>query len=828
MRSRLFYLIIPFFLAILSAFLFIYSAGTTREFKLKKWVECSDKKKCENVQLPGSSRRGENNIVYKTNFLRPEFCHNEECVLIIGEIADSASIYLNGALIAKHGDVGTNFKYLRHYPFSTDLRNIKDSNELIINVYSPQTNQIGIRLDPISIFDKNSGMREKNFILFKKILLPLFSFFSLVIVALLIFIYAIFLNVNQGDLGLKIIFFCLSSSLYMLSITQIPLEVIRIDIATNIHFFLRFLEVFALFVCYQGVLDKKNRILYVPYFIMLSLPVIQLIKILFSKDQNISENYQYTYVLVKNLFILYLLPHLFAMYYFAKSRKWGDFLFISLYALMQIWDTLIFHNIVTGQFTLKFNLIIISVYFSIKFFSSEKNIWERIKSQQALAEQATQLAHDIRSPIEVLKSITKDLGYLPSESRERIQMGIERIEEISKNLLSNYLLSNNKNLEFDIIQPSLLFKKILAQKSIEFPNVDFIFNDNSSQHSQSMVKVVSTDLKTIISNLINNGVEASRQEHPKIMITINETENYFNFLVADEGLGISAGNLNKIFSKGFSTKQKGHGLGLYHAREKILNWGGEIDCTSCLGSGTTFSIKLLKQKNSSLDTLEINLENIHSVIILDDDPLFHNLWAEKLDSFDGDIKYFFDPDNLLQTFSMLPPQTLLLCDLELGEKKKDGLSVIKSLNSIDSSILVTAKGFEELVRSKCRDLGIRLLPKSQISNVVVLINSKEVILIDDDKLNHILWRNHFKTKNEKLTTYFSVESFLINSAIHPHDSIIVVDSKIGDDLRGEIESEKIYNLGFKKIIISTAFEAHHIQKMPWITKVIDKNPKNLY
>jgi signal transduction histidine kinase/FixJ family two-component response regulator len=822
-RSRFFYLIIPCFLFILVGFLYLYSKGQTNEFKLQNWLECSEKIKCQPVVLPGSSDRGENNIIYKTSFNRPEFCHVDDCLLVIGEIADSATIYLNKQLIAKHGEVGNKFKYLRHYPFSADLRNLKDENELEIRVYSPQTNQIGLRLDPISVFDKNSGLREKNFIFFKKILLPLFSFFALIIVALLIFIYAIFLNVKQSDLGLKIIFFCLSSSLYMLSITQIPLEVIRIDIATNMHFFLRFLEVFALFVCYQGVLDKKNKYFYIPYYILLALPVFQLVKIFIFENSNITDNYKYTYVLVKNLFVLYLLPHLYALYFFGKSKKWGDFIFVLIYAIMQIWDTLIFHNLVTGQFTLKYNLVIISIYFSIKFFDSEKSIWEKVKSQQALADQATQLAHDIRSPLEVIKSIKGDLMNLPQDAQQRVMMGIGRIEEISRNLLSYYSNAETVPTTLNMVDPLVIIQEVIGQKKIEYPQV--IFNFNRAQlSSKPFIEVATTEFKTIISNLINNGIEATKGESAEIQLIALEDSEHFTLKIIDKGHGISKSHIEKLFVKGFTTKKGGHGLGLSHAKENISSWGGDITCTSDFGAGTSFEIMIPKSRSNHSLATRLRLTNIKEVIILDDDQAFHEIWKEKLSNFSGEMKHFFSVDAFLAGVTSIPETTLFLSDLELNHESLSGLDVIKKLNSIDQSVLVTGKGDDRNIQHSCFKLGLRLLPKSMISDLEIIFDVNEIVLIDDDKLIHLLWKNFFKNKNYKLTSYTDFEGFYQNSKLHHKDTWIVVDSKIGDFVRGEVESENVYKLGFKNICLSTGFVPEQVVTDYWIKKVIGKDP----
>lgn len=62
--------------------------------------------------------------------------------------------------------------------------------------------------------------------------------------------------------------------------------------------------------------------------------------------------------------------------------------------------------------------------------------------------------------------------------------------------------------------------------------------------------------------------------------------------IRDSGKGIKAGNLNKIFELGWSTKEAGMGFGLFWTKDYIEGQGGSIKVESVWQEGTTFHISL--------------------------------------------------------------------------------------------------------------------------------------------------------------------------------------------------------------------------------------------
>ena len=62
--------------------------------------------------------------------------------------------------------------------------------------------------------------------------------------------------------------------------------------------------------------------------------------------------------------------------------------------------------------------------------------------------------------------------------------------------------------------------------------------------------------------------------------------------IADDGPGMDAEHVSRIFDPFFSTKSTGSGLGLPLTQQVVAEHGGRIACISSPGEGTTFSIRL--------------------------------------------------------------------------------------------------------------------------------------------------------------------------------------------------------------------------------------------
>jgi nitrogen fixation/metabolism regulation signal transduction histidine kinase len=96
-------------------------------------------------------------------------------------------------------------------------------------------------------------------------------------------------------------------------------------------------------------------------------------------------------------------------------------------------------------------------------------------------------------------------------------------------------------------------------------------------------------IRRVLINLLENAVQSDPDNHPVILKTISEADN-FCLQVTDQGEGIRQENLAKIFEPYYSGKERGTGLGLAITRLIVEEHGGSIKAESFPGKGSTFSL----------------------------------------------------------------------------------------------------------------------------------------------------------------------------------------------------------------------------------------------
>lgn len=108
------------------------------------------------------------------------------------------------------------------------------------------------------------------------------------------------------------------------------------------------------------------------------------------------------------------------------------------------------------------------------------------------------------------------------------------------------------------------------------------------------VEVSTQQLEYVIRTLISNALEAVEKGKGKVRVrTCTDKESGdVRIIVSDYGSGIAKKDIPHIFEPFFTTKEKGIGLGLTLAKKSVDLHEGSIKCTSRLGKGSTFEIRL--------------------------------------------------------------------------------------------------------------------------------------------------------------------------------------------------------------------------------------------
>jgi signal transduction histidine kinase len=351
---------------------------------------------------------------------------------------------------------------------------------------------------------------------------------------------------------------------------------------------------------------------------------------------------------------------------------------------------------------------------------------EQKRFEDELTRTALQVVHDIGSPLAVLEAIVQSASLmLPEDSRVAIRNAATKIRDIINSLLKKAkrdLLSMDEGALSQQLLHSLIHQvateKRLQYRSNDQINIHFDFN-KSSYGLFAYVKVA--DFSRIMSNLINNAFESIVSAVGDIYISLLDEGDRAVIKISDNGKGIPSDLISKLGKLGVTYgKFDGHGLGLFHAKTTVENWGGELEIQSQVGKGTTVSIHLPKSKAPTWFLPELKICNNQTIVIIDDDESIHAVWKERFREFQNEnaqpfkLLHFYSPDELTewkQSNDSMQSNMIYLCDYEFIGSSENGIELITKLRLNYFTILVTSRFYMDDVITECESSSLKLLPK---------------------------------------------------------------------------------------------------------------------
>ena len=217
--------------------------------------------------------------------------------------------------------------------------------------------------------------------------------------------------------------------------------------------------------------------------------------------------------------------------------------------------------------------------------SEKRNIWVGM---------ARETAHQLGTPVSALMGWVDRLRTHPEESTnvvKEMESDLKRLEQIGNRFSKMGSDSELKSISLKELvdrQSAYLKKRLpLLKKEIEL-SVSGI--DNISIEGNEIL------LGWAIENVIRNGIDSIQSEKGKVDISISSDDVSGIIQIQDSGAGILKKDWKNIFRPGFSTKERGWGLGLSLVN-RIINeiHDGEIKVLhSKIGFGTCFEIRIKK------------------------------------------------------------------------------------------------------------------------------------------------------------------------------------------------------------------------------------------
>ena len=220
------------------------------------------------------------------------------------------------------------------------------------------------------------------------------------------------------------------------------------------------------------------------------------------------------------------------------------------------------------------------------------------KQNIELNEYAHIVSHDLKSPLRSIDTITNWLiedhrENMNSECMNNLQLilnNVEKMDSLISGILEYSTIDKAETNKYDVDIHHLV-KEI----------IDIIYIPS---HIKVVIKGILPTLKgdkfrlqQLFQNLIGNAINYIDKPEGFVEVGVKDKENYWEFYVKDNGIGIAEAYHEKIFKvfQKLSTDEKSTGIGLAIVKKIVDYYEGIIYLDSSINIGTTFYFTLPKK-----------------------------------------------------------------------------------------------------------------------------------------------------------------------------------------------------------------------------------------
>lgn len=335
------------------------------------------------------------------------------------------------------------------------------------------------------------------------------------------------------------------------------------------------------------------------------------------------------------------------------------------------------------------------------------------------------IAHDFNNILSGILLKTQLARMAAKKGRESVSF-LESIEEATNRAtaLTQQLLTFAKG--GNPIKKTVLISELLQESA------NFVLRGSNVRCQLEIapdlwaVEIDEGQMSQVINNLVINAEQAMANGGTILLRADNlEVEDnkqvgelvpgrYVRVEVEDEGIGITPEDLKRVFDPYFTTKPKGHGLGLASTYSIVHRHGGAITVDSVVDKGTTFSFYLPASLTAAPEIRQAADEGISEgsgrILVMDDEEIILDCTGELLKELGYDVSAARDGSEAIEQYEKAlregNPFDVVIVDLTIPGGM-GGREAIERLSKIDPQVcaVVTSGYSEDPVMGNYRKYG---------------------------------------------------------------------------------------------------------------------------
>lgn len=201
------------------------------------------------------------------------------------------------------------------------------------------------------------------------------------------------------------------------------------------------------------------------------------------------------------------------------------------------------------------------------------------------------VAHELRNPLNVVKTSVYFLQNMRQASPEKVQQHLERIER-QVGLADRVIAALSDFARLPLPEANPVHVRACLQEVIELNPVPSAISV-SIECPDDLPAILgdARQLQIVFGNLVRNARDAMA-DGGRLTLSARVIEGDVLVSVADTGVGIQRENVERVMEPLYSTKARGIGLGLAITRSIVEKHGGQVQIESEAGAGSVFKIRL--------------------------------------------------------------------------------------------------------------------------------------------------------------------------------------------------------------------------------------------
>lgn len=217
-------------------------------------------------------------------------------------------------------------------------------------------------------------------------------------------------------------------------------------------------------------------------------------------------------------------------------------------------------------------------YYALKQACKSMNdgIGELEKENAEYQEYVESFVHEIKTPISALSLA------LENNNDFRLKQEVDKINQLVEQML---YYARSENTEKDYFVKEIQLAEIIHSVILKYRH--YMLNKKITLNVHDLEHIVITDEKWlvfIISQIIQNSIKYLDKDKKEIEVWGENSNNYINLIIKDNGCGIKESDLVRIFEKGFTgtNRKKGYstGMGLYLTKKLCDKLGLKLQIQS--------------------------------------------------------------------------------------------------------------------------------------------------------------------------------------------------------------------------------------------------------